>query len=87
MGDNVEHSIVIEPLDFVSIPPGVSRNFTNISDEMGYLFVVIQPPEGDEFDKVAFAPSLGEEITKQFGADAVARMNDIGFNFDAGIDN
>lgn len=86
-GDNGEHSIILEPLDFVSVPPGVSRNFTNISDEMGYLFVVIQPPEGDEFDKVAFAPSLGEEITKQFGADAVTRMNDIGFNFDAGIDN
>ena len=86
-GDNGEHSIILEPLDFVSVPPGVSRNFTNISDEMGYLFVVIQPPEGDEFDKVAFAPSVGDEITKEFGADALARMNDLGFNFDAGIDN
>ena len=86
-GDNGEHSIVLEPLDFVSVPPGVNRNFTNISDDVGYLFVVIQTPEGDEFDKVAFAPRLGEEIAKQFGADTVAQMNDIGFNFDAGIDN
>lgn len=86
-GDEGENSIILEPLDFVSVPPGISRNFTNISDEMGYLFVVIQPPEGDEFDKVAFSPSLGEDIAKQFGAATVAQMNGIGFNFDAGIDN
>ncbi len=35
----------------------------------------------------AFAPSLGEEIAEQFGADTVSRMNDIGFNFDGGVDN
>ncbi len=86
-GDNGEHSTILEPLDFISVPPGVNRNFKNISDETGYLFVVIQTPEGDEFDKVAFAPSLGEEIAEEFGPDTVARMNDIGFKFDAGIDN
>ncbi len=86
-GDEGEHSTVLEPLDFISVPPGVSRNFENISDETGYLFVVIQTPPGDEYDRVAFAPSLGEEIAKKFGAEAVANMNAIGFNFDAGIDN
>ena len=86
-GDNAEHSTILEPLDFISVPPGVCRNFTNISDEIGYLYVAIQAPEGDEFDKVAFAPSLGEEIAEKFGADTVARMNDIGVKFDAGIDN
>ena len=86
-GDDGEHSTILEPLDFVSVPAGVCRNFTNISDELGYLYVVIQAPEGDAFDRVAFAPSLGEEIAEEFGVDTVARMNDIGFQFDAGIDN
>ena len=67
------------------MPPGVCRNFTNISDETGYLYVVIQVPEGDTFDRVAFAPGLGKEIAEKFGADAVARLNEIGFNFDAGL--
>jgi len=49
--------------------------------------VAIQTPEGDAFENVAFAPSLGDEIANKFGADTVARMNDIGFKFDAGIDN
>ncbi len=86
-GDNEEHSTVLEPLDFVSVPPGVFRNFTNVSDETGFLLVTIQAPEGDAFDRVAFSPDLGAEIAKQFGADTVTRMNDIGFNFDAGIDS
>ena len=86
-GDEGEHSTILEPLDFISVPPGVCRNFTNISDEVGYLYVAIQAPEGDTFDNVAFAPRLGEEIAEQFGADTVAQMNDIGFKFDAGIDN
>ena len=86
-GDNGEHSTILEPLDFISVPPGVCRNFTNISDDVGYLCVVIQAPEGDEFDNVAFVPGLGEKIAERFGADTVDRMNDIGFKFDAGIDN
>ena len=86
-GDEGENSTILEPLDFISVPPGVSRNFTNISDELGYLFVVIQTPAGDAFDRVAFAPSLGENIAKQFGAETLAQMSDIGFKFDAGIDN
>ena len=86
-GDEGEHNTVLEPLDFISVPPGVCRNFTNVSDEMGYLLVVIQAPDGEKYDNVAFSPGLGEDIAQRFGADAVARMNDIGFKFDAGIDN
>lgn len=85
-GDAGEHSTVLEPMDFVSVPPGVLRNFTNISDEMGYLFVVIQTAPGEESDQVAFAPSVGEEIAAKFGADTVAQMSAIGFNFNAGSD-
>jgi len=86
-GDNAQHSIVLDPMDFVSVPAGVNRNFRNITDDIGYLLVMIQTPEGDAHDKVAFSPSLGEEIAGKFGAAAVARMNEIGFKFDAGIEN
>ncbi len=78
-GDDGEHGTILEPLDFISVPPGVCRNFTNVSDEVGYLLVVIQAPDGEKYDNVAFSPGLGEEIAMLFGADAVARMLDIGF--------
>src|SRR5262245_42527275 len=38
-----EQSIVLEPLDFISVPPGVPRRFTNVhKTETGRLFVIIQ---------------------------------------------
>lgn len=86
-GDNAEHSTVLEPMDFVSVPAGVNRDFKNIGDDIGYLLVMIQTPEGDAHDKVAFAPSLGAEIAAKFGDATVTRMNEIGFKFDAGLDN
>lgn len=86
-GDEGEHSTILEPMDFVSVPPGVLRNFTNISDEMGYLFVVIQTAPGEESDRVAFAPTVGAEIAAKFGADTLAQMGAIGFNFDAESDS
>jgi|TARA_B110000263_G_scaffold177332_1_gene155040 uncharacterized RmlC-like cupin family protein len=85
-GDKGENSTILNPLDFISVPPGVSRNFVNISDEVGYLYVVIQVPEGDAFDKVAFSPSIGENIAKKFGPNTVDQMNKIGVIFNAGID-
>jgi mannose-6-phosphate isomerase-like protein (cupin superfamily) len=36
-GPNGERSIVLEPLDVVSIPPGVSRGFRNVSAEPSLL--------------------------------------------------
>src|SRR3546814_4267137 len=41
-GDEGEDSLILEPFDYVSMPPGVCRDFTNISDELGRLFVVIE---------------------------------------------
>lgn len=36
-GPEGERSLVLEPLDVVSIPPGVSRGFRNVSDEPALL--------------------------------------------------
>jgi uncharacterized RmlC-like cupin family protein len=85
-GDEGENSIVLEPLDMVSVPPGVSRKFTNVSNETARLLVMIQIPTEKQEDKIAYAPSLGREIEQQFGADALAKLREIGFKFDAGSD-
>lgn len=83
-GDAGEHSTVLEPLDFVSVPPGVSRDFKNISDELGRLFVVIETRPDEPTDRVAYAASLGDEVAQEFGAEARARLEAIGFKFNAG---
>lgn len=85
-GDEGENSIVLEPLDMVSVPPGVSRKFTNVSNETARLLVMIQIPTEKQEDRISYAPALGREIEQQFGKDAVEKLREIGFKFDAGSD-
>jgi uncharacterized RmlC-like cupin family protein len=85
-GDNGEHSIVLEPLDMVSVPPGVHRRFRNVSNETARLLVMIQIPTKEQADRISYAPALGAEIEKEYGADALKKLRDIGFKFDAGSD-
>jgi len=82
-----EQSVVLEPLDFISVPPGVPRKFTNVHEnELGRLFVLIQVPTREQSDNVAFQPELREEIERKHGKQSVAALDRIGVRFDAGVD-
>lgn len=83
-GDEGENSIMLEPLDFISVPPGVTRKFTNVSSEIARLLVVIQPPAGGNEDRIAYAPQVGREIESKYGAEMVGKLEAIGFRFNAG---
>ena len=41
-GDEGEHSVTLEPWDFVHVPKGVVRTFTNVGTTDGALLVIIQ---------------------------------------------
>lgn len=84
-GDQGEHSLVLEPLDLCSVPPGVSRSFVNISAETARLLVMIQIPTAEQTDRVAYAPEVGQDIERQFGRETIAALDAIGFKFDAGL--
>jgi quercetin dioxygenase-like cupin family protein len=85
-GDDGENSIVLDPLDMVSVPPGIHRRFKNVSDETARLLVMIQIPTKEQADRISYAPALGAEIEKEYGAAALQKLRDIGFKFDAGSD-
>jgi len=85
-GDRGEHALVLEPLDFCSVPPGVMRAFVNVSDETARLLVIIQIPTAAQVDRVAYAPEVGAEIAREFGPAALAALARAGFTFDAGVD-
>jgi uncharacterized RmlC-like cupin family protein len=85
-GDRGEHSTVLEPLDFISIPAGVCRSFKNLGDKTARLLVIIQILGAEQADRVHFAPRLGDAIARQHGADALAALSRIGFKFDAGAE-
>jgi uncharacterized RmlC-like cupin family protein len=80
-GEHGEHRIVIEPYDFISVPPGIYRDFRNISDELGRLLVMIQPASGDLADEVIHAPSRRPEIIERFGEETLEKMAAIGIKF------
>jgi uncharacterized RmlC-like cupin family protein len=81
-GDNGEDKIFLDPLDMVSVPSGIHRRFRNVSDETARLLVMIQIPTERQEDNVTFAASLGAEIEKKHGADALKKLNEIGFKFE-----
>jgi LysR family nitrogen assimilation transcriptional regulator len=83
-GDEGEHTLILEPLDFISVPPGVTRSFTNISNEVARLFVLIQPPPEIQEDRVAYAPKVGRDLAAEYGPEVVDKLKTIELKFNAG---
>lgn len=80
-GAQGQFSTVLEPLDFVSVPAGVYRDFKNVGSELGRLLVIIQPEPGEQQDVVYHAKSSGEEIARRWGEATVQAMAGIGIRF------
>lgn len=83
-GDAGEHAVELGPLDVLSVPPGVCRGFTNISDEEGVLQVLITGGIHDMND-IAFPPAMERDLAA-ISPTALAKFKDMGLTFDAGVD-
>ena len=82
-----EESVVLEPLDFISVPPGVPRKFTNIhATETGRLFVIIHVQTAEQGDRIGYQPELRDEIERKHGRKTVEALDRIGIRFDAGVE-
>lgn len=82
-GDDAEHAITLEPFDLIAVPPGVGRQFTNVSDTEALLLVLVQ---GDAaLDDIYYAPAVGKQIEDRFGPEARAGFERIGFSFEMGV--
>jgi uncharacterized RmlC-like cupin family protein len=81
-----EHSVTLDPLDFISVPPGVPRRFTNVhASETGRLLVIIHVQTQEQSDRIAYQPELREEIESKHGSKTVEALDRIGINFTAGV--
>jgi uncharacterized RmlC-like cupin family protein len=80
-----EQSVTLDPLDFVSVPPGVLRKFTNVhTSDTGRLLVIIHVQSAEQSDRIAYQPQLREEIQLKHGQKTVDALDGIGIRFDAG---
>ena len=53
-GDRGEHTLVLEPLDMISVPRGENRSFRNVSNETGRLLVMIVPETDEQADPISY---------------------------------
>src|ERR1700689_4467074 len=81
-GDNGEHTLVLDPLDMISVPRGENRSFRNVSKETGRLLVMIVPETAEQADPISYAPSLAREIVSEYGKGALEGLQKVGFKFE-----
>ena len=79
-GDKGEQRTVIEPFDLIAVPPGVTRQFINISEQDAHLMVIIQGQPG-EFDDVGRVPETAQLIEKKYGKEMLDRLESMGWQF------
>lgn len=84
-GDHGEHELFLEPHDMVAVPPGVTRNFTNVSNSEASLLVLIQG-DRDRFQDVDLTPALAQKIERNFGVEVKRKLELKGLAFTAGVD-
>ena len=81
-GDQGEHTLVLEPLDMISVPRGENRSFRNVSDEPGRLLVMIVPETEQQIDPISYSANLAKEIANEYGDAALDGLQKIGFVFE-----
>jgi mannose-6-phosphate isomerase-like protein (cupin superfamily) len=81
-GEHGEHTLVLDPLDMISVPRGENRSFRNVGNETGRLLVMIVPETAEQADPISYAPSLAKEIEHEYGKDALTGLQKIGFKFE-----
>jgi uncharacterized RmlC-like cupin family protein len=79
-GDKGEERTVIEPFDLIAVPPGLTRQFVNVSDHDAHLMVIIQGQPG-EFDDVGRVPETAQLVEQKFGREMLDRLLGLGWQF------
>ncbi len=80
-GDGGREHIDLEPFDMISVPPGVDRQFENISDDDARLLVVITGESSDDYNDISMPPEVTELIRGRFGQDVIDAYGRRGVTF------
>ena len=85
-GDEGENQTFLEQYDMIAVPPGVVRDFTNVSDKTARLLVWITGETEDDFNDIEMPPIEAQRLEKKFGNEVLEKFKNIGVNFNAGVD-
>jgi len=82
-GPGGTESTLLNPLDILTVPPGVWRRFKNVSTlQDAKLLVWVQGGVDDAFNDVITDASLANTIASRFGPEVVQNFQKIGITFD-----
>lgn len=80
-GSQADQHIDLEPHDMIAVPPGVDRQFENISDEEALLLVIITGKGDEDFADISMPPGETEFMRDRFGQSVIDGYNKIGVAF------
>lgn len=86
-GDEGEFETFLDPYDMIAVPKGVVRTFENASDSDAHIMGFIRGDTPEDFNDVAMTPAAAADLTEKFGADVTAKIEQIGWRFDAGVED
>lgn len=79
IGDDGQDKVTLAPFDVISVPPGLSRAFRNVSDEDGLLQVIITGGVHDQND-IVFPARTAHDIAAH-GEQHLAYFKSLGLQF------
>ena len=85
-GDEGENQTFLEQYDMIAVPPGVVRDFTNVSKKTAHLLVWITGETEDDFNDIEMPPIEAQRLEKKFGNEVLEKFKNIGVSFNAGVD-
>ena len=85
-GDEGENQTFLEQYDMIAVPPGVVRDFTNVSDKTARLLVWITGETEDDFNDIEMPPIEAQRLEEKFGNEVLKKFKNIGVRFNAGED-
>ncbi len=78
-GEEGSESMVLDPLDVISIPPGISREFRNVSESDGLVQVIITGDDQDMND-IEFPEATAHKI-EEYGPEYLEQFKKLGMIF------
>ena len=83
-GQEGQDHIDLDPFDMIAVPPGVDRQFENISDEDARLLVMITGTSREDYNDISMPPESTALIRERFGQDVIDAYGERGVSFREG---
>ena len=85
-GDEGENETYLEQYDMIAVPPGIVRDFTNVSKKTARLLVWITGESEGDFNDIEMPPVEARRLQEKFGDGVLEKFKKIGVSFNAGVD-